>query len=1539
MKKHILLFFSLFGLLLTSSLTASTYYWVGNGGNWSDYNAHWATTSGGLIFFNQPPTISDDVVFDNNSFTVPGQIVNIDGSISTCRSFTIQPTVTNSPTFIAAPGHTSLQIYGSFTLQSSVLWSYNAILTFKAASGIHTIKSAGRQISEIDLENTNGAWIQTDSLPVTTLRINAGSFSTSNFPLKASGVYFGTTQANSFDAGTSRIYCDGWAASSFGMSTIDADSCTISVTIGFTNSGGRVFNKVIVPSYATVCSIGTDSCTIDSLMIFGQNVFLNGRNSNINRFYAQNAITANQPSTYHTAEFRGNVVFAANASSTFDTLYLNNGGSTLSLASTAIITINGTIRTSSAPCAGLVRIISTTSGQQATFHKTSGAVICSGLSLKDIKKTGAATFTANNSVNEGNVTGWVVNSISPRTIYWVGNSGSWTDAAHWSNISGGPGGACPPTLVDSIIFDANSMSIPNQTVSISQQVLSIYCINAMGLNFPTIFSSNMNIICTGSLQLPYNLQWISASNNILMSAISGTHTIQLGGNQFDDIVFNGTGRWNWLDSAYCSYLTISRGRVDLQMNFLSCEYFSCSPSSPVTLKMGNTTLQALSATFGSSSFLTLDADSSQIRVAQSFVSSGNHVFDTVISYYANPLTTEYIFQAGQINHLIVDHSSRTVQSGGIFKKVQANENLTLRATNTHIENLDARKHVYLELDAIVDTLRLNNPNYAVTLKTYKTLTVESIIASGSCSGTLTLQSADDSYMQSTSSLDQGFIVSASPSINVDGLLISNIGASGGAVFNATNSITNGIVTGWNISNTGSGTTYYWINGQGNWYDPAHWSLTSGGAPASCIPHLDDDVVFDVNSFTWNDTVNLLDGSAFCHNITCTGISVTPVFSGTLFYSPAPLGGIYISGNMLIQPGISWPYEGRTSFVGQERGRQIAAGGTRFTNVRFDGQGGSWILTDSLGYQFYFLNHRGYLDINGQTIRGNAVLELQDTTDLGAASILIGQSLFITYGLNTSGPFFDADSAFISCGEVNGDSLLIMHLHYDNSNNINSFLNIPLSHVSLFTLSGDGTTDINGTDSMYFDKIIAGAPLLISNAPVQILYGDFREDLTIQTHTAIDTLILNNPGYNFLLPANDSVIVSDQFLTNGSAALPINMTSTQNGTQANLLVLSDTVCMEYMRIQDVNATGGAVFYAGFYSTDFGNNTGLSFTACSIPVSTVWPGDANNDLTVDNSDLLNIGLAYNESGFVRPGATTNWQAETCVDWNRIFGSGLNISHADCDGNGMIDSTDLAAVYLNYGQTHPPIAPPGNPASAPRSGENIFLDPFQFNYSPGDFVTIPVKLGTSIDPADDIYGTAYKITYDNSKIISGSVSISFPSSWFTPAGNRINLQKDFFGSGIIHGSQSRINLTNITGDGTIAYLHFQIDPGASGQINLDMIDVVALDKDENPITLIPAGTIIYIMPPLAASADEFHANAEVYPNPSPGDITLHYQLKVNTSVMFSVYDLTGNCVFREAVENRPAGDHNMTIAMANLSAGIYTCRFAAGDFIQTFKLVKTN
>lgn len=83
----------------------------------------------------------------------------------------------------------------------------------------------------------------------------------------------------------------------------------------------------------------------------------------------------------------------------------------------------------------------------------------------------------------------------------------------------------------------------------------------------------------------------------------------------------------------------------------------------------------------------------------------------------------------------------------------------------------------------------------------------------------------------------------------------------------------------------NGADLYWIGGSGNWSDINHWSLTSGnsaGMHSPSIPQAGDNVVFDQNSgFTANSKAVTINQESSCHHFTVKGISVNPIFEGTI----------------------------------------------------------------------------------------------------------------------------------------------------------------------------------------------------------------------------------------------------------------------------------------------------------------------------------------------------------------------------------------------------------------------------------------------------------------------------------------------------------------------------------------------------------------------------------------------------------------------------------------------------------------------------------
>jgi hypothetical protein len=58
-------------------------------------------------------------------------------------------------------------------------------------------------------------------------------------------------------------------------------------------------------------------------------------------------------------------------------------------------------------------------------------------------------------------------STRAANFYWVGGTGKWSDAKHWSASSGGPAGSAIPGMNDDVYFDQHSFTADKQTVMVT----------------------------------------------------------------------------------------------------------------------------------------------------------------------------------------------------------------------------------------------------------------------------------------------------------------------------------------------------------------------------------------------------------------------------------------------------------------------------------------------------------------------------------------------------------------------------------------------------------------------------------------------------------------------------------------------------------------------------------------------------------------------------------------------------------------------------------------------------------------------------------------------------------------------------------------------------------------------------------------------------------------------------------------------------------------------------------------------------------------
>ncbi|MDO9184772.1 MAG: hypothetical protein Q7W13_02090 [Bacteroidia bacterium] len=382
-------------ILTSINCNALNYFWVGGSGSWSDFNNHWATTSGGNIFHNQVPQSTDNVYFDALSFTAATPTVTIDQTIVQCADMTWIG-VFNTPTLLGSSFDT-LRIFGSLALGAGMNFNLNGQVSMEAITG-KTITTSGTIINaSLTFNGIGGSWTLQDALRVTNvIYLNNGNLNTNNNNVNSSAFYSNTVSTRSLHMGSSIFNLSNyngvvWTINPAGM-TLDAGTSTINGigNGGSFTGGGFTYNDL----FFTGIAIGNiyDNNTFHDVSFASDGVIF-GSNTFHDVSFAGNATIYGNPmfgpNTFNNVTIAKNGTFWSG--NIFNNLSFSPGYSyTLQAGQTQTVGNICAQGTGALP----IRIQSGTAGVPAIISKASGTICWDYVHISDITATGGATFNA-----------------------------------------------------------------------------------------------------------------------------------------------------------------------------------------------------------------------------------------------------------------------------------------------------------------------------------------------------------------------------------------------------------------------------------------------------------------------------------------------------------------------------------------------------------------------------------------------------------------------------------------------------------------------------------------------------------------------------------------------------------------------------------------------------------------------------------------------------------------------------------------------------------------------------------------------------------------------------------------------------------------------------------------------------------------------------------------------------------------------------------------------------------------------------------------
>ncbi|MBL4594287.1 MAG: T9SS type A sorting domain-containing protein [Flavobacteriales bacterium] len=373
---------------------------------------------------------------------------------------------------------------------------------------------------------------------------------------------------------------------------------------------------------------------------------------------------------------------------------------------------------------------------------------------------------------------------------------------------------------------------------------------------------------------------------------------------------------------------------------------------------------------------------------------------------------------------------------------------------------------------------------------------------------------------------------------------------------------------------------------------------------------------------------------------------------------------------------------------------------------------------------------------------------------------------------------------------------------------------------------------------------------------------------------------------------------------------------------------------------INLIGGCPPYAFSWSSGqiTQNITGLSsgsydatvidggccpgeLVTCCLACDSVWPGDANSDLIANVYDILPIGVFYSTTETVRPGATSNWNAEWSAGWSTNQGSGANIKHVDCDGDGTIDFNDVNPILLNYNLTH--VARWEENSAEGINDPDLYIDIALDTVPTSTPLAIPINFGTAALTADSIYGIAMSITYDASLIDSiAGITVDFSASWLGTEGlDMITLDTNFYDNGKIDIGLVRTDGQMMSGFGNIFTLNIITIDNLSGKgltyetLAFDFFNVVIIDNVEG-LKLFNQQMDSVVIESMTTGINKIKTvnNVHIVPNPNNGNFKIYISDIANSTI--EIYNTMGQLVNFNSNKQRGY----LKIDMSSFEKGMY-------------------
>lgn len=395
---------------------------------------------------------------------------------------------------------------------------------------------------------------------------------------------------------------------------------------------------------------------------------------------------------------------------------------------------------------------------------------------------------------------------------------------------------------------------------------------------------------------------------------------------------------------------------------------------------------------------------------------------------------------------------------------------------------------------------------------------------------------------------------------------------------------------------------------------------------------------------------------------------------------------------------------------------------------------------------------------------------------------------------------------------------------------------------------------------------------------------------------------------------------------GTVAMSVSKTgsSTSQGN-GNIAVI-------YLKVDDVDR-----FYEAYFSLrEFeardvnGNAFLLNDKSVSVDVFevAVWPGDTNNDGTVNQNDVLVVGQFFGTEGPARSESTVFWEAQPASRWY-IDGQQSPAVYADATGDGRVNQNDILPIGIHFGRSLS-MMKSTDVASDPLA--RLTIDTAM---GPGESFYIHIEL--SGDTIPEVLGIAGSVQFENPNLSFEDFYLMGPILPENPSHLLVFSNEDdetgtysFAASrraqdGLVSFENSQVTLLLTTTANIVEPFDVIINEVAYSTLGEIVVNPEIIVSFVHLVSIETGGIDI----PIAYGLEQN------FPNPFNPTTSITYHVPKSGEIRLSVFDMLGREVAVVVNGTVNAGTHTVNVDGRSLSSGMYIYRLQAGNQVITRKM----